>query len=105
MSEVFDEGAYDYPMIKTAGDGLAMTLDYDSTIAGQTFEAGITENGVLIQAITCTVTNESAGTLVLSLASSLTAALAGRNLRWYYTRTVGGIPRTELSGVCTWVRK
>jgi len=105
MSQTFDERPADFPLYKMAGDGLEMTIDYASTIAGQTFEAGITEAGILIQAIACTVTDESAGTLVLSLASTLTGVLANRNLRWYYTRTVGGIPRTELAGITVWDKK
>jgi hypothetical protein len=103
----FDEYAANVPIHKTAGDGMSITVDYAGSIAGQTFEAAITSalDGSIVQAITCTVTDEPGGTLILSLTSNQTLPLANKPLRWYYARTVSGMKRTEMAGDCIWDRR
>lgn len=107
MSTLFDESAADVPIHKVAGDDISITVDYASSIAGQTFDAAITSalNGETLQALTCTPTDEAGGTLVITATAAQTLPLAGRSMRWYYARTVSGIKRTELAGTMTLDRR
>jgi hypothetical protein len=100
MSTPFNEDYADVPVTKVGGDDFVMTLTYGSSVAGNTFDAAVTDavTGLTLQAISAIATNEALGIVVLSLTAVQTLALVGKNMRWYYARTVSSVKRTELGG-------
>lgn len=85
------------------GDDFSTLVDFSISIVSYTTSAGIysTVTGGLVQAMTATVTDASAGLVSVSLTDTQTAALAAGTYSWRLDWVApGSVQRNALAGTC-----
>lgn len=91
-------GTLNFSLVR--GDSFSMLVDFSISLVGHSLEAELRSavSGQLVDAITCQVVSESAGTVNVSLSAEQTAELAAGTYAWELRWTQGTAVRTALTG-------
>jgi len=96
MTSTLDYGPADALLRFTPGDDLIIRVNMAVDVTGRAYSAGIMEKGVEVRALTCKITDAATGLIDVSLSDTLSAALTGCGLKWYFTETISGVTKTLL---------